>query len=98
MSLDGPGDPLTFIRTRLKELLGLTDAVHLDLDGDLLSPDGYSVGDQPVDSLALVDLITSLEDTYGVSVQDLIDRSDSLNLRSVVAFLDADRAPSPPAA
>jgi hypothetical protein len=77
MSLDGPGDPLTFIRTRLKELLGLTDAVHLDLDGDL---------------------ITSLEDTYGVSVQDLIDRSDSLNLRSVVAFLDADRAPSPPAA
>jgi hypothetical protein len=37
-----------------------------------------------VDSLQLVDLVTVVEDEFDVSLQDMIDRGDTLTLRGIV--------------
>jgi acyl carrier protein len=77
-------DPLDLFRERVAAILSVpNESVEVDLDGDLLSPDGYEVAGQILDSLTLVDLVTTLEDAYTISLQSLLDRGGPLTLRDV---------------
>jgi acyl carrier protein len=72
-------------RTRVAEVLDVA-ASDIDIvsEDDLMAFDGYEVAGKPVDSLQLVDLVTVVEDEFDVSLQDMIDRGDTLTLRGIV--------------
>jgi hypothetical protein len=78
--------PLPLVRHHVAALVGVpVGDVELDLDRDLLAPEGYEVAGVLLDSLTLVGVVTALEDAYGPAVQDLLDRGGPLTLRALVA-------------
>lgn len=77
-------------RQRVAETLQVPlEELDVESDADLLSVDGLVIGDNVIDSLTLVDLITIIEDEFEISLQDLIDRDEPLTFKVIVESIMA---------
>lgn len=73
----------------VKTILG--DVLQLGSRGKLLTPDSGLLGSMPeLDSMAVVTLITALEDRFGISVADDEISADTFaTLGTLVAFVES---------
>ncbi len=55
----------------------------IDLDSNLLNPEGFQLGDRLLDSLEIVELIAVIEDTLECSLDAFIEKQDRMSLREL---------------
>ena len=64
-----------------------SDRALIDVRADLFNPDGFAIGTRVLDSLELVELITVLEETLGIELQELLETREELSIQDIAIFL-----------